>query len=211
MNCGGADCIEPLSADHADALQEVVNVAMGQAGDRLARLFDHYVELSVPKIHLVDIKCLRAALREMGVAENIVTVVRQSFFNRIRGEAIVLFESSGLTDLAQLVDPGVQSDADPEHELLLDLSNIVVGACIGGIAEQLGTDLAYAAPSLLARDVRLDTVLAPSNLTWRYSLVVKIRFALEHRAFSCEILMFMPEESITLVRQALQAFLDTLE
>ncbi len=38
------------SEDQRDCLQEIVNVAMGQAGDSLARLLEVFVTLSVPKI-----------------------------------------------------------------------------------------------------------------------------------------------------------------
>lgn len=39
-----------LSEDHRDCIQEVTNVAMGQAGDKLARLLDTFVVLSIPHI-----------------------------------------------------------------------------------------------------------------------------------------------------------------
>jgi len=44
--------IQPYTEDQSDALQEVVNIAMGQAGDSLARILGNFVALSVPRIRL---------------------------------------------------------------------------------------------------------------------------------------------------------------
>ena len=44
-----------LAADsqQRDALAELVDIGMGQAGDRLARLLDTFIQLSIPRIALV--------------------------------------------------------------------------------------------------------------------------------------------------------------
>ena len=42
-----------LTEDQRDCLQEVVNVAMGQAGDSLARFLEVFIHLSVPRIRQV--------------------------------------------------------------------------------------------------------------------------------------------------------------
>ncbi len=42
-----------LSEDQRDCLQEISNVAMGQAGDHLARLLDSFVILSVPHVPIL--------------------------------------------------------------------------------------------------------------------------------------------------------------
>ena len=42
-----------LSEDQRDCLQEVVNVAMGQAGDSLARFLEVFIQLSVPRIQQI--------------------------------------------------------------------------------------------------------------------------------------------------------------
>jgi chemotaxis protein CheC len=55
-----------LNEDQRDALQEVANLAMGQAATRLARLLDTFIELSVPRVQVVEISKAAAALRETG-------------------------------------------------------------------------------------------------------------------------------------------------
>ena len=42
-----------LSEDERDCYQEITNVAMGQAADRLARLLDVYVVLPIPNVNVI--------------------------------------------------------------------------------------------------------------------------------------------------------------
>ena len=45
------ETLAALTEDQRDALQELMNIAMGQAAERLALLTDTMVTLSVPFIH----------------------------------------------------------------------------------------------------------------------------------------------------------------
>ena len=76
----------PLTADQRDALQEVVNIALGQAASALAKLLDTYVTLSIPVFHDIPHPALVAVLstrRELSAPQ---TVVNQSFAGQLRGE-----------------------------------------------------------------------------------------------------------------------------
>ena len=42
-----------LSQDQKDALQEIANIGMGQAGASIARVLDEFVQLSIPRILVV--------------------------------------------------------------------------------------------------------------------------------------------------------------
>ena len=47
--------IAPYTADQIDALQEIANVAIGQAGACLATMLDVYVSLSVPHSRIISV------------------------------------------------------------------------------------------------------------------------------------------------------------
>ena len=44
----------PLTEDQRDALQELMNISMGQAANALARLINAKITLSIPKIVVVS-------------------------------------------------------------------------------------------------------------------------------------------------------------
>jgi len=205
-----------LSEDQRDCLQEIVNVAMGQAGDSLARFLEVFIHLSVPRVRLVDSKDLPPMLAEMVGHTDKVSAVRQGFYtagdgNGMRGEAIVLFNDASFGELAELLAYEDDLTEEAERELLLDVTNVLNGACLNGIAEQIETELVYSAPSILGQHILVEEVIARDNLSWMEALLVEINYSLDNRSFSCNLLMLMPGEAIEVVKLALDKLLSDLD
>ena len=202
--------VQPYTEDQDDALQEVVNIAMGQAGDSLARILGNFVTLSVPRIRLVTVGDVISTVTEMVNSNAEVSAVRQAFSNTLRGEAIVIFTQRGADDLAELMGYDADLDRSAEQELLLEVANLLVGAIINGIAEILETDLSFSAPSLMAERTPLDKVLIADQLSWTHALLMEVNFTVENHDFKCHLLMFMTEEAIDTLRGILDQFMDDL-
>jgi len=200
--------IQPYTEDQNDALQEVVNIAMGQAGDSLARILGNFVALSVPRIHLVSVGDVIRTVTDMVDNNTEISATRQAFSHSLRGEAIVVFAQAGADDLADLMGYDTDLDTSAKQELLLEVGNLLVGAVINGISETLKTDLGFSAPSLMAERTPLDQVLVPEQLSWSHALLMEVNFTVEGRDFKCHLLMFMTEEAIDTLRGILDTFMD---
>ncbi len=200
-----------LSEDQCDCLQEIVNVAMGQAGDSLARLLGVFVTLSVPRIGI-----LTPADVHRLVGQGCVSATRQAFQDGkgkdgLRGEALVVFGDSSFRELADLLHYEEEDmEGDAEHELLLDISNVLNGACLTGIADQLGEELFYSAPSILGEGERIATMLEQDRLQWESALSVEINYRLENRSFHCDLLLLMPDSAISHLAGKLDQLLEDL-
>ena len=115
-----------LTPDQTDALQEVTNIAMGQAGSSLANILGVFVNLSVPRIRVLDAASIGAAISDMVGRDKEITAARQSFHGTMRGEALVIYDQEGCMDLAdlmgydgQLLGPTLLvAPGDPEREEL---------------------------------------------------------------------------------------------
>ncbi|THB68405.1 MAG: hypothetical protein D6B27_02600 [Gammaproteobacteria bacterium] len=201
--------IEPYSEDQRDALQEITNIAMGQAGSSLAQLLDVFVVLSVPRVRIVEVDSVPESVEEMVEEADCVTVARQAFYNNLRGETLVIFDHRGCKDMADLMGHDGSLDENAEEELILDVSNILVGAVLNGLGEQIETDFGFTAPNIMARSVPVDTVLSKETLGWSHALFIEVNFSLEDRGFKCHLIMLMPEESIELMRQSLDKILES--
>jgi chemotaxis protein CheC len=202
-----------LNEDRRDALQEVANLAMGQAATRLARLLDTFIELSVPRVQVVEISEAAAALREMTGIHEAVSAVRQGFRSDIKGEALVICRSGSIEQLCALVnDPYPRSAYEKvsEEELIFDVANVLTGACVSCILEQLGRTPVFSAPGLLGESMSLDDVFQPGVLAWEVALLVEVNFALEDQSFRAHLVMLMAEESIRHMNHALDALLSSL-
>lgn len=198
-----------LTRDQQDALQEIANIGMGQAGAAIAKVLDEFVQLSIPRVLFVPSEEVPVALaRTLG--EGLVSAVRQAFHNSMRGEAIVIFGEQRCNDLADLM--GYERDLDhaAERELLLDVSNMMVGACLGGIAEQLRMTIGFSAPSLMADAVLLKDLFKTSDIAWNNALLVEVNFRLEKRSFACHLVMLLPENEVATLAAALDRFVENI-
>jgi len=202
-----------LTEDQRDALQEVANLAMGQAATRLARLLDSFIELSVPRVRVVAVSEAAQALREMTGIEDPVSAVRQGFRSDIKGEALVICRSDSVDDLCALVsDPYSRSayESVSQKELMFDVANVLTGACVSCILDQLGRTPVFSAPGLLGDAMTLDEVFQPGVLQWEVALLVEVDFTLEDQSFRAHLVMLMAEESIRHMNDALDALLSSL-
>ena len=199
-----------FNEDQLDALREIVNVAMGRAGDALARLLDRFIELPVPAIRFVDAPRVLDAIREMVSDHVSITAVRQAFSTVAPGECVVIFGATSFHELAVLTGLDPADGLAAEEELILHVANLLVGACVGGIADQLAQEMTYSPPSIIVRDGDVDRVLDATALPWKTALVVEVNFRVEGRAFVAHSLVFWPETAIERVREHIDSFLAAL-
>lgn len=190
---------EPL---RRDALGEMVNIGMGQAGASLAQLFDRFIQLSIPRIELVEPSQVTAAIAALVDNDGPVVAVRQAFSSRIRGEALAIYPTAGCEGLADLVGyPDVSGD-----ELLLEISNILIGACVSAIASQFSLDLTFSPPSIFARS-SIPRLFDGRALPWDRALIAEVNFRVVERPFCCHLLTFWPDASLAALMRAVDSFL----
>lgn len=196
--------------EQRDALQEVLNIAMGQAGDSLARILDTFISLSVPRIRLVNVDEVAMAVIDMVGIRTEVTAVRQAFFDDLRGEAIVIYGQRGCKDLADLMGYPTKMDPATETELVLDVTNVLVGAILNGITETLGTEISYSAPSMIAESTPVEKIMDPKQLSWTHALLLEVNYSLEKRDFKSHLLLLMTEDAIDSLHKAVSHFMESI-
>jgi chemotaxis protein CheC len=196
-----------LSDDYRDCLREVTNIAMGQAADRLARLLDTFVVLSVPHIEILSPGDIAMALHSIDNSASISGVCQGFIGGGIAGEAILLFNDTSFSDLARLLNYEGELDQHAERELLMDTTNVLVGACLRGLAEQIDMTFSFGPPMVLGQHQRLDTLFNPRSATWQQALVTEINYKLEGYNVNCDLLLILTEDSIDLLCKKLDYLL----
>lgn len=202
-----------LSEDQRDCYQELTNVAMGQAADRLARLLDAYVVLPVPKVNLIESSELYMAIQD-AEADAAVSAVCQGFIGAgIAGEAMLLFNDTSFSDLATLMNyPGMSNpeslDREAELELLMDVSSLLIGACIQGIGEQLEIHFNQGHPVVLGQHCLASDILKSGNHQWTKTLAIEIHYTLEHVNIDCDLLLLFTGDSVEKLNNVIDFLLD---
>lgn len=188
-----------LNEDQRDCLQEIANVAMGQSADRLARLLDVFVVLSIPTVGILtrnDIAMALQSLQESNTeATHGLTGVCQGFIGGgIAGEALLIFNGTNYQDLATLLR--YQQSGEIKNELLMDTTNVLGGACLHSLAKQLDTHFSLGPPTLLSGNPDLASNLQKRETYWSEALVIEINYSIEDHKVNCDLLLVISENCI---------------
>jgi CheY-like chemotaxis protein len=187
--------------DEFDSYKEIVNVAMGRAADLLARLLQAFVIMPVPRVTLLEGAELRMLL-EAAAGRDDLSIICQGFIGSgLAGEILVFFENNGFSDLAELMRQGRQPDETQRLELLSDVSSLLNGACLKGVAEQLDLNLSMGPPLVLGRHTRATDLVKRNATRWKRLLAVEMQCRIEHREVAADLLMLFTEDSLTPLRQ----------
>ena len=198
-----ASPIETLDPEQLDALAEIVNVGMGQAAAALAELLGAFLEISVPVSQSLE-EYLQAQHRS-SCAETAL-LVQQAFTGDLRGETIAVFDEKQMDELRSLL--GASSHESSDHELVLEMSNILIGAAMTSIGSQLSAAVRFGRPSILGRG---SATLEPlcQRPEARSHIIITIGFSVEGRRFNVTLLIILPVRERRRLHQALEAVLRT--
>jgi chemotaxis protein CheY-P-specific phosphatase CheC/CheY-like chemotaxis protein len=197
-----------VKVDILDAYQEVANVAMGRAADLLARLLDAFVIMPIPNVNMIEVSELRMALNQ--VADNdTLSAVCQGFIGAgIAGEALLMFNESSFSDIAELMKYKGEIDETAQLELLMDVASVLLGACLTGIADQLDISFSQGHPMVLGRHVKVRDLLKYNAAQWQKTLAIEIAYRIENRRINCDLLLLFTEDSLPALNRQLAYAVD---
>lgn len=185
-----------LSDSVRDGYKEIINVAMGQAADLLARVLGAFVIMPIPNVNMLEVSELTMALSQIS-ENNDVSAVCQGFIGSgIAGEALIIFDQSSMVDIAELMKFRSELTEQVELELLMDISSILSGACLQGIAKQLDINFSQSHPVVLGRHIKMDELFKRSATRWKKTLTIEMSISIEERNINCELLLLFTEDSI---------------
>jgi chemotaxis protein CheC len=207
---------EIISAEETDILQEIMNIAFGRAAADLAEYIDIYVILSVPYIKLLRAVDLPQYINTEIKDFDKVSVVEQNFWGKFKGAAFLVFPAGTGKKLITLLDGGDDSfESDPIYELeketFREVGNILIGACVGKIAELLGDVITYSPPRVVIEKSHSGVV--PANLFEPGNLAIVLRtlFEFNDRNVSGYLFIVTSHDSFAWMKSALYKFLEQYE
>ena len=185
-----------VDTDIRAGCQEVANVAMGRAADLLARLLNVYIDMPIPNVNTIEKNELRMALKYVDQGDAVSAVCQGFIGAGIAGEALLIFDDTSFVDMADLMGFEDKIDNAVEIELLMDISSILISAFLKGIAEQLDVNFSQGHPIVLGQHVKVADLMQRNTSRWSKTLAIEIRFSIENRAISCDLLFLFTEDSI---------------
>jgi len=211
------DKTQIFSDEELEILQEIMNIAFGKSAADLADVIDTHVVLNVPFISIMQVMELPDYIRKHVKDYKNISIVEQHFWGRFKGDALLVFSSGSGRELIGLLQRGENAslESDPieilERETLMEVGNILIGACVGKVAELLKDIVTYT-PPMIVLERHYENAISESELNPdKIAIVLKTNFSFSEGDVSGFLFLVTSNDSIQWLREALQIFIEQYE
>lgn len=168
-----------LTVTHKDALTELINIGYGRAAGALSELTGYRVSLEVPQVAMHEIEAVGPILESLIKAD--VASVSQRFSGSVAGNALFILDEHSALVLSRLLseDRNAPREFDASaREIVTEVGNIVLNACLGVFGNLLDVQLSFAVPRLHVDNPSrvLEFVADEASEPVRYGLMIHTRF-----------------------------------
>jgi chemotaxis protein CheC len=207
------DASELLTPLEKDALQEIMNISFGQAAADLSEVINLYVTLTVPHIDLLRFNGILPLISKDIAASNDIGMVKQFFSGKFSGSSVLIFPQGEGKKLLRLFDENAglsasEYDVDVlEKETLIEISNIIMGACISKIAELLQDVVSYSPPRYYSQDqihTALESAFADNE---SFAIFFKTMFHFKEFDASGFLFLISDQSTLTWLKKAINDYL----
>jgi chemotaxis protein CheC len=141
--------LEQLNEIHIDVLKEIGNIGSGNAATSLSAMLNTPVDMSVPKVRILDIKDAGSIL---GGPENVMVGILAKFNGDIEGMMMFLIEEKFVGDIIQtLMGEQVSFTSgltDMELSAISEIGNILTASYVNAIASMTGLSINISVPAV---------------------------------------------------------------
>jgi chemotaxis protein CheC len=194
-----------LTDAHQDALTELINIGYGRAAASLSQLTRRRISLEVPKVAIYDIPAAVNVLHEFMDGE--VASVHQVFSGVVSGQAMLLLDRVAALTLNSLLlgdPPGSGDLRQAEREVLTEVGNILLNACLGVFGNVLRVQMTFSVPRFHIDSV--EDILRSATISEReleYALVVHTRFHVATSNVTGYLMMVLGVTSLSRLQEEL--------
>lgn len=205
-----------LSDEEIEIFQEIMNIAFGKSAADLAEVIDTHVVLSVPFIKIIHVTELLTYFADNVKDYKKISIVEQKYWGRFRGDALLVFSSGAGKELIHMLqheESGLESDPVDilERETLMEVGNILIGACVGKLAELLKDVITYNPPLVVVEKDYREAITENRYDPDSTAIVLKTDFTFEKGNVSGFLFLVSSNESIAWLKDALRLFIQQYE
>ncbi len=212
-----SDPLRELTELEKDALQEIMNIGFGRAAADLAEIINLHVILSVPHIAVLHSDHVISYIHDEIPDTTDMSMITQFFSGKFSGGSFLVFPHGEGRKLLRIFDGemaliGENYDIDVlEKETLVEIGNIIIGACVGKIAEMLGDVVSYAPPRFFSQEQIYETLTDVLNESDSFAILFKTVFNFEQYNVSGYLFLVSQYSIMPWLKQAIAEFLEPYE
>ena len=195
-----------LNENQKDALSELINIAFSRTAASLSELTGNRIILEPPKVDIVPIDELQDRL--LKEINGDVATVHQIFSGPVSGDALLLLDHQGAIKLASLVsgeDLEVDYMTPSLKEVLMEIGNILLNACLGIFGNLLQLHITFSVPKihLESLNVMLDTLII-SQQELKYALIAITQFKVRDSSIKGYLVIILGVSSLERLLESLE-------
>jgi chemotaxis protein CheC len=196
-----------LDARQTDALTELINIAFGLTASKLSEISNSRIVIDAP---IVSIHPIEEVASEMGLLESgDVVAVHQAFTGEISGDAMLFLDHYGAVRLSNLLIEDIlpsNSLDTAKGEILTEIGNMLLGACLGVFGNLLEVRISFAVPVLHLESLKpLLTTLSIAGEV-RHAVVIATSFSIQEQEVSGQLAIALSTSSLERLIQAVDVW-----
>lgn len=186
-----------LTTNQTDALTELINIGYARAAGALSELTGHRITLEVPRVSVHPIEEVGEVLGNSISGE--VASVHQMFSGPVGGSALLLLDKEAAMMLNRLLtndNAGRMLDTSAQ-EVLTEVGNIVLNACLGVFGNLLRVQVTFAVPRLHVESInKVLHSITVGDEELRYALTIQTKFSLRNSNVSGYLVIILGVTSL---------------
>ncbi|MEQ9062300.1 MAG: chemotaxis protein CheC [Gammaproteobacteria bacterium] len=195
-----------LEALDADALGEVLNIAMGHAAAALSEMARTEVLMSIPALEVID--AVDYLEQFAGHDEDgLLVTISKEFVGACSGEGTLIFFIEHSMNLVRGIlrdEVCAEDDAGLEQEVMTEVGSILLNCCLRAIGAVLGQSFQTSLPRF-ARGLPAELLPACMSARDGRALVARIDFALRNDDVAGHLALTLSDAALRGLLQALRA------
>lgn len=198
-----------LTEANQDALTELVNIGYGRAADSLSQLTRRRISLEAPQTAIHEIA--RAIILLRALMPDEVASVHQVFSGVVSGQAMLLLDRPAAVTLNSLLlgdaPPGAGDLRQAEREVLTEVGNIVLNACLGVFGNVLRVQMTFSVPHFNLDNIE-DILRSATarNQDLQYALMIHTRFRVAGSNVCGYLMLVLGVTSLSRLREELDTW-----
>jgi chemotaxis protein CheC len=192
-----------LTAAQIDALQEMINMGVGQAAGVLNAMLQSHVTLQVPVVNVMSSREVDA--KKQMLRKEMLSAVRIGFKGPFEGNASLVFPTESAVKLVILLTEEEESSSELDSIMigtLTEVGNIVLNGVMGAIGNELKERIFYSVPNYVDDPIQIlgsvDALSADDIVVW-----VQTRFYIEKHHIDGDVVLIFETGSLSLLLSAI--------
>ncbi len=195
---------DELTEDERDVLQELMNIAYGNAAAVVAEMLDAFASLSIPDIKIMNTSELLNQFQSLKSESYFFST--QAFVGAFSGESAFFIDSESAKNLSTHLELESEDDLD---DAILELTNVLTSSLTTRLAQEMNTEVKFSLPNI--SKIPLNE-MGKNETFSQYSKVIVIDTQLnfEDQKINGEIFILTKDESIVWLKNQLNTILEAM-